>query len=97
MTVYGRSRNPGQTDPGVLVRASGGSVTDSGGYRIHTFTTSGDFVVTATKATADGISEMVFKFNQPVNSPHYHFFVGSPQFLAYPLERMAASRPAANP
>ena len=47
MTVYGRSRNPGKIYPRVVrrIQASGGSVTDSGGYRIHAFASSGDFVV----------------------------------------------------
>jgi hypothetical protein len=49
----------------------------------------GLFTVTPTNTTADGIEEAVFTFDQPVRSPNYHFYFGSPQFLAYPLELIA--------
>ena len=38
---------------GPISAATGGTVTTSGDYKIHTFTTSGDFVVTAADATVE--------------------------------------------
>ena len=45
MVAYGRSRNPGPIDE-VAGFATGGTVTETGGYRIHTFTMSATLTVT---------------------------------------------------
>lgn len=69
----------------------------------------GPFTITPTRMAPDGagIEEMILTFEKPLASPDYHFFVGSPQFLAYPLEvlqkrlapssRSAISQPASSP
>ena len=48
----------------------------------------GIFTVTPTRSGPGGIEELVFTFEKPIDSPEYHFFFGSPQFLAYPLEAL---------
>ncbi len=44
------------------------------------------FTVIPTKSDASGIEEIDFVFSKPLDSPEFHFYFGSPQFLAYPLE-----------
>jgi len=49
----------------------------------------GLFKVTPTEMDDRGIRELLFEFNKPskpIDSPGYHFFYGSPQFAAYPLD-----------
>jgi len=46
----------------------------------------GLFTVTPTEVDERGIRELVFTFGKPLNSPDYHFFLSSPQFMAYPLD-----------
>jgi hypothetical protein len=44
------------------------------------------FTVIPTIVDEGGVRELVFKFKAPLNSPNYHFYLGSRHFLAYPLE-----------
>ena len=46
----------------------------------------GLFAVTPHGIDDQGIRELVFEFNEPLDSPAYHFFYGSPRFAAYPLD-----------
>lgn len=46
----------------------------------------GLFTVTPTRLGHGGVEEFIFTFDRPIDSPEYHFFFGSPQFMAYPLE-----------
>ncbi len=60
---------------------------------------SGDwYTVIIREADDEGIYELEFVFNKPLDSPDYHFYFGSPQFMAYPVDvsrpTVAASRPA---
>jgi len=43
------------------------------------------FTVTPTEVDEQGIRELLFEFKQRLDSPEYHFFFGSPQFMAYPI------------
>lgn len=43
------------------------------------------FTVVPVEADAEGIRELEFQFDEPISSPRYHFYFGSPQFLAYPI------------
>ncbi|UCD30020.1 MAG: hypothetical protein JSV03_05970, partial [Planctomycetota bacterium] len=45
----------------------------------------GLFTVTPTIVDDRGVRELIFTFTQPLNSPNYHFYFGSPRFMAYPL------------
>ncbi len=57
------------------------------------------YTVHILKADDGGIRELEFVFHKPLNSPEYHFYFGSPQFLAYPLDvsRPTLTRPSTNP
>jgi hypothetical protein len=44
------------------------------------------FTVTPLAANERGITEIEFAFDRPIDSPDYHFYFGSPHFLAYPLQ-----------
>lgn len=44
------------------------------------------YTVVPTAADEHGITELVFTFRQPLDSPGYRFYFGSPWFLAYPLD-----------
>ena len=50
----------------------------------------GLFTVTPTRIDEDGIRELLFEFKKPLDSPEYHFFFGSPRFIAYPLDMAKA-------
>lgn len=56
----------------------------------------GEFTVTISDLDAGGVREMLFEFRKPIDSPDYHFYLGSPQFMAYELQKLSAvsSRPA---
>jgi len=54
----------------------------------------GPFTVVPTVTDGRGIRELLFTYNERLDSPGYHFFFGSPQFLAYPLD---VSRPTHAP
>jgi hypothetical protein len=45
----------------------------------------GLFTVTITEMDAQGVRELLYEFRQPLDSPNYHFYLGSPQFMAYEL------------
>jgi hypothetical protein len=45
----------------------------------------GLFTVTITDMDPEGVRELLFTFREPVDSPNYHFYLGSPQFMAYEL------------
>jgi hypothetical protein len=56
----------------------------------------GLFTVTPTQVDEQGICELLFEFKQRLDSPEYHFFFGSPQFMAYPItmgDRVTAATP----
>lgn len=44
------------------------------------------FTVVPTRVNERGIEELLFTFKQPLDSPNYHFYLGSPWFFAYPLD-----------
>lgn len=44
-----------------------------------------EFTVTPTEVTPDGIHALEYTFRQRLDSPEYHFYFGSPHFMAYPL------------
>lgn len=46
----------------------------------------GEFRVTLADVDAGGVREMLFEFAKPLDSPDYHFYLGSPQFMAYELQ-----------
>jgi len=46
----------------------------------------GLFTVTPTQADEQGFCELLFEFKQRLDSPEYHFYFGSPQFLAYSID-----------
>ena len=46
----------------------------------------GEFTVLPTEVDESGVRELVFSFDRPLDSPDYHFYFGSPQFLGYPLD-----------
>ena len=46
----------------------------------------GHFTVTPLEVGPSGVTEMVFDFPKPLDSPNYHFYLGSPQFMAYSLD-----------
>ena len=52
-----------------------GETIDAGLYR-----------VTVIDGDTTGITELEFTFDQPLDTPEYHFFFGSPQFAGYPLD-----------
>jgi len=62
-------------------------------------TTGDKYTVIITDADDMGIRELEFVFNKRLDSPEYHFYFGSPRFMAYPVDvskpTVAASRPAA--
>ncbi|HPU28156.1 MAG TPA: hypothetical protein PK458_18415 [Phycisphaerae bacterium] len=45
----------------------------------------GLFTVTLTKMDDEGVRELLYEFREPLDSPNYHFYLGSPQFMAYEL------------
>lgn len=53
----------------------------------------GLFTVTPTRLGQGGVEEFLFTFQKPIDSPEYHFFFGSPQFLAYPIQLKAPAIP----
>ncbi len=57
----------------------------------------GEFTVTITDVDSSGVREMLFEFRKPLDSADYHFYLGSPQFMAYELQNLspARSQPAA--
>jgi len=59
------------------------------------------YTVHILEADADGIRELEYVFRKPLDSPEYHFYFGSPQFLAYPIDvsppAPAPARPATAP
>lgn len=59
------------------------------------------YTVVIKEADDEGIRELEFVFNRPLDSPDYHFYFGSPQFMAYPVDvsrpTIAVSRPATEP
>lgn len=46
----------------------------------------GLFTATITDMHDGGVRELLFEFNEPMDSPNYHFYLGSPQFMAYELD-----------
>ena len=52
------------------------------------------FDVTIARASPDGVQELIFDFDRPLDSPDYHFYLGSRLRLACELD-MAGSPPAA--
>ena len=44
------------------------------------------FTVTFDVIDEQGIRELTFAFKEPMDTRGYHFFYGSPQFAAYPLD-----------
>jgi len=46
----------------------------------------GLFRVEIIEADASGVKELEFTFDKPLKTAGYHFYVGSPHFLAYPLD-----------
>ncbi len=44
------------------------------------------FSVTIADADAGGVKELLFTFKKPIDSTDYHFYMGSPQFMAYELQ-----------
>jgi hypothetical protein len=50
----------------------------------------GEFTVTITDLDAAGVREMLFEFSKPLDSPEYHFYLGSPRFMAYELQKLSA-------
>ncbi|UCG32353.1 MAG: hypothetical protein JSU68_11875 [Phycisphaerales bacterium] len=47
--------------------------------------TAADFEVEVLRADSEGLQELLFTFERPLDDPAYHFFVGSRLFQAYPL------------
>jgi hypothetical protein len=45
-----------------------------------------NLAITTKESDAKGIRELEFQFDEPLDSPNYHFYFGSPQFMAYPLQ-----------
>jgi len=43
------------------------------------------FTVLPTHLDAEGVEELVFTFKRPLDTPGYHFYFGSPHFMAYPI------------
>jgi hypothetical protein len=41
------------------------------------------FTATITDMDEQGVRELLFEFREVVDSPNYHFYLGSPQFMAY--------------
>jgi hypothetical protein len=52
----------------------------------------GEFKVTITDMDDGGVRELQFTFSRPIDSPNYHFYVSSPQFMAYELPSTQPSR-----
>lgn len=48
------------------------------------------YTVVIRDADEQGIRQLEYEFNKPLDSPEYHFFFGSPWFFAYPVD---VSRP----
>jgi hypothetical protein len=46
----------------------------------------GLYTVTPTLVEEDAIGELTYRFKKRIDSPDYHFYLGSPYFLAYPLD-----------
>jgi hypothetical protein len=46
----------------------------------------GLFTVTIGDMDGQGVRDLLFKFREPIDSPNYHFYFGSPQFMAYELD-----------
>lgn len=44
-----------------------------------------EFTAQIIRGSEQGISEILFTFNKPLDHPSYHFYLGSPHFAAYPL------------
>jgi hypothetical protein len=44
-----------------------------------------EFTVEVRQADDQGVRELAFTFQRPLDDPTYHFFLGSPAFDAYPL------------
>jgi hypothetical protein len=53
----------------------------------------GLYTVTVERASETGLSSLVFKFDRPLESPEYHFFLTSRYRMAYALD-FAPGRPA---
>jgi hypothetical protein len=51
----------------------------------------GEFTVLPTQVDETGVRELIFTFDRPLDSPDYHFYFGSPQFLGYPLDKILGS------
>jgi hypothetical protein len=55
----------------------------------------GEFKATIADLDAGGVKELLFEFAKPIDSPEYHFYLGSPQFMAremrFPSEPQAHS------
>jgi hypothetical protein len=56
------------------------------------------YTVNIIDADEQGVREVEYVFDKPLTSPEYHFYFGSPQFLAYPIDvskpTVTASQPA---
>jgi len=53
------------------------------------------FEVRPTRVDEQGVAQIEFSFRQPLASPEFHFFFGSPRFMAYPLVMDPPADPAA--
>ena len=54
----------------------------------------GLFTVVPTDVDAHGVRELELVFRAPLDSPHYRFYLGSPKFMAYPLDMSRLVRAA---
>lgn len=79
---------------------------DLDGYKVKrrgdNAASAGDWYTVIVKdADDEGIRELEFVFNRPLDSPDYHFYFGSPQFMAYPVDvsrpTIAAGEPVTEP
>lgn len=58
----------------------------------------GMFLVTPSDVDDDGaVGELLVEFKQPLNSPQYRFYYGSPLFMAYPIDMHPATCPGTQP
>jgi hypothetical protein len=55
------------------------------------------YTVLIKDADAKGVRELEYIFDKPLNSPEYHFYFGSPWFLAYPVDVSRPTLPASQP
>lgn len=56
-----------------------------------------EFSVTPIEMDGEGIAELEFHFQRPLDERDYHFYLGSPQFMAYPLDMGRLVRAASVP